>query len=170
MENIAFDSHKRYTFCSVEDRRGNIVDEHRIEHNRGDIKEYLRKYTPGSPVAVETIGNWYWIVDEIEEAGMKPKLVHARKAKMMFGCINKTDKLDVRGLNRLQRTGTLPNVWIPTFSYDEDVCRVERSLRIAKARRGQHQQAKISDEVVASADPCVKAVLSGVISSPSKVA
>jgi hypothetical protein len=27
--------------------------------------------------------------------------------------INKTDKLDVRGLNRLQRTATLPTVWIP---------------------------------------------------------
>jgi len=28
---------------------------------------------PGSPVAVETIGNWYWIVDEIEAAGMTRK-------------------------------------------------------------------------------------------------
>jgi transposase len=64
-------------------------------------------------VAVETIGNWYWIVDEIEGAGMKPKLVHARKAKVMSGCINKTDRLDVQGLNRLQRSGTLPTVWIP---------------------------------------------------------
>jgi transposase len=27
--------------------------------------------------------------------------------------INKTDKLDARGLNRLQRAGTLPTVWIP---------------------------------------------------------
>lgn len=27
--------------------------------------------------------------------------------------INKSDKLDVRGLNRLRRTGTLPTVWIP---------------------------------------------------------
>jgi len=62
---------------------------------------------------VETIGNWYWIVDEIEQAQMVPKLVHARKAKLMMGCINKTDKLDVRGLNRLQRAGTLPTVWIP---------------------------------------------------------
>lgn len=32
---------------------------------------------------------------------------------MMFGCINKTDKLDVKGLNTLQRAGTLPTVWIP---------------------------------------------------------
>jgi len=44
---------------------------------------------------------------------MEPRLVHARKAKMMFGCINKTDKLDVKGLNTLQRAGTLPTVWIP---------------------------------------------------------
>jgi transposase len=64
-------------------------------------------------VAVETIGNWYWIVDEIEAAGMTAQLVHARKAKVMMGCINKTDRLDARGLNRLQRTGTLPTVWIP---------------------------------------------------------
>ena len=64
-------------------------------------------------MAVETIGNWYWIVDEIEAAGMVPRLVHARKAKVMMGCINKTDRLDARGLNRLQRAGTLPTVWIP---------------------------------------------------------
>jgi transposase len=64
-------------------------------------------------VALETVGNWYWIVDEIEQAGMKPQLVHAHKAKLMLGSVNKTDKLDARGLNRLQRAGTLPTVWIP---------------------------------------------------------
>src|SRR3989441_1795739 len=31
----------------------------------------------------------------------------------MMGEINKTDRLVVRGLNRLQRNGTLPTVWIP---------------------------------------------------------
>jgi len=31
----------------------------------------------------------------------------------MLGMVNKTDKLDARGLNRLQRAGTLPTVWIP---------------------------------------------------------
>lgn len=37
------------------------------------------------------IGSSYWIVDEIEAAGCLPKLVHARKAKLMMGEINKTD-------------------------------------------------------------------------------
>jgi transposase len=64
-------------------------------------------------VAVEATGTWYWIIDEIEQAGLQPRLVHPRKAKLMMGQINKTDQLDAHGLNRLQRNGTLPTVWIP---------------------------------------------------------
>lgn len=48
-----------------------------------------------------------------EQAQLVPQLVHPRKAKLMMGQINKTDKLDAHGMNRLQRTGTLPTVWIP---------------------------------------------------------
>ncbi len=110
---IAFDSHKHYTFARVENEDGAQTEEFRIEHRRGNIAAFLSGRPPGSPVAIETIGTWYWIVDEIERAGMVPRLVHARKAKMMFGCINKTDKLDAQGLNLLQRAGTLPTVWIP---------------------------------------------------------
>ena len=37
----------------------------------------------------------------------------------MMGLINKTDKLDAHGLNRLQRNGTLPTVWIPPWRLRE---------------------------------------------------
>lgn len=113
MQHIAFDSHKRYTVALVQSADGRVLAEARIPHDRGMLSSFLSRFEPGSHVAVETIGNWYWIVDEIEAAGMKPQLVHARKAKLMMGMINKTDKLDVRGLNRLQMNKTLPVVWIP---------------------------------------------------------
>ena len=113
MLNIAFDSHKRYTHCLVEDGDGHRIAEDRIDHAPGAIRSYLSGFPVGSPVAVETIGNWYWIIDEIESAGMKPLLVHAHKAKLMMGSVNKTDRLDVRGLLRLHRSGTLPTVWVP---------------------------------------------------------
>jgi transposase len=113
MEYIAFDVHKHYTAVSVERVTGGIVRETRLGHQTNTIRKFLAQWTPGSPVAIETVGNWYWLVDEIEKAGMVPRLVHARKAKLMMGMMNKTDKLDARGLNRLQRTGTLPTVWIP---------------------------------------------------------
>jgi transposase len=73
----------------------------------------LARCEAGTPVALEATANWYWIVDEIEQAGLRPRLVHPRKAKLIMGMINKTDKLDAHGLNRLQRNGTLPTVWIP---------------------------------------------------------
>jgi hypothetical protein len=110
MEYIAFDAHKRYTLASVARPDGGLVREQRIPPERGALQQFLERCEQGSPVAVETIGNWYWIVDEIEAAGCVPKLVHGRKAKLMMGEINKTDKLDARGLNRLQRAGTLPTV------------------------------------------------------------
>jgi len=113
MELIAFDSHKKYTLASIESQDGRTHREARIDHGPGVIRRFLERCPKGSHVAVETIGNWYWIVDEIEAAGMIPQLVHARKAKLMMGHTNKTDRLDARGLNRLQRTGTLPTVWIP---------------------------------------------------------
>src|ERR1700681_3273616 len=112
-EYIAFDSHKRYTWVDREDRSTRENSCHRLEHAPGAVREYLNGCEPGTPVAVEATGNWYWIIDEIEQAGLRPQLVHPRKAKLMMGLTNKTDKLDAQGLNRLQRNGTLPTVWIP---------------------------------------------------------
>ena len=89
MEYIAFDAHKHYTLASVARPDGQLVREQRIAHERGALQKFLERCEPGSPVAVETVGNWYWIVDEIEAAGCVPRLVHARKAKLMMGEINK---------------------------------------------------------------------------------
>lgn len=112
-EYIAFDSHKRYTLMEREDAQTGRTVQLRVNHSPGAIRSCLRECEAGSAVAVEATGNWYWIVHEIEQAGLQPQLVHPRKAKLMMGLINKTDKLDVHGLNRLQRNGTLPTVWIP---------------------------------------------------------
>jgi transposase len=111
-EYIALDSHRHYSWVDREDHSGKTWN-HRLEHAPGAVRAYLSGCAPGSAVAVEATGNWYWIIDEIEQAGLRPLLVHPRKAKLMMGLINKTDRLDAQGLNRLQRNGTLPTVWIP---------------------------------------------------------
>lgn len=112
-EYIAFDSHKRYTWVEHEQVTTGRVRQYRVEHMPGAIRNALAGCEPGTAVAIEATANWYWIIDEIEQAGLRPQLVHPRKAKLMMGQINKTDKLDAHGLNRLQRNGTLPTVWIP---------------------------------------------------------
>lgn len=114
MEYIALDVHKKYTWARVENAQGERLYESRLQHAHGTIENFVKRWTPGSPVAVETVGNWYWVVDEIEAGGGTPQLVNARLAKLMMGSVNKSDKLDAKGMNRLQRTGTLPTVWIPS--------------------------------------------------------
>jgi transposase len=136
MQIIAFDSHKRYTWASVETMNGQRLCEERIGHRKGAISEFLSRWNKGSSVALETIGNWYWLVDEIEAAQMRPCLVHARKAKLMMGAVNKTDKLDARGLNMLQRAGTLPTVWIPPGELRDkrELCRTRMVFAAERTR------------------------------------
>lgn len=107
------DAHKRYSLFVLMNERGPVGRPIRVEHDRILYRRFLEDLPRGTSIAVETIGSWYWMIDEMEAAGHNPILAHARKAKLMMGQINKTDKLDAGGLAQLLRNGTLPEVWIP---------------------------------------------------------
>jgi len=107
------DAHKKYSVFTSIDEECKVQFTKRVEHERECFRDFLRTLPTDSPVAVESTGNWYWIIDEIERSGHQPLLVHAAKAKLMMGQINKTDKLDSTGLAKLLRNGTLPSIWIP---------------------------------------------------------
>jgi transposase len=136
MEYIALDVHKKYTWARVENGEGARFYESRLAHAHGTIKNFVHRWSAGSPVAVETVGNWYWVVDEIEGGGGKPQLVNARLAKLMMGSVNKSDKLDAKGMNRLQRTGTLPTVWIPG-AWVRDARELPRTRMVLSRQRTQ---------------------------------
>lgn len=109
---VGCDAHKRYSLFAVLDHRGKPIERTRVNHEPGAIRAFLSRFPEGTPVALETVGNWYWIVDEIEQAGCVPLLAHAQMAKKMMGHVHKTDKLDAQGLAILQHLGSLPTVWI----------------------------------------------------------
>lgn len=110
---IGCDAHKKYSVFGGISEAGEIIPTRRVEHDREGYWSFLKGLPPGSQIAVESVGNWYWMIDAMERAGHVPALVHPAKAKLMMGQVNKTDKLDARGLAILARNGTLPEVWIP---------------------------------------------------------
>ncbi len=110
---VGIDAHKHFSLFAVLDHNGDLVQRTRVGHVPGAIRMFLEQFPQGTPVALETVGNWYWIVDEIEDAGCIPLLAHAAKAKVMMGNVHKTDKLDAQGLATLLYLGKLPSVWIP---------------------------------------------------------
>ncbi len=56
---IGCDAHKHYSFFAVLDARGRLVEEQRGAHHPGAIRAYLSRFPAGTPVALETVGNWY---------------------------------------------------------------------------------------------------------------
>ena len=107
------DAHKHYSVFAFMNEKGLIGRPIRVEHEKTLFQNFLKELPAGTPIAVETLGSWYWMIDAMETAGHNPILTHARKAKLMMGQTNKTDKLDAGGLAQLLRNGTLPGVWIP---------------------------------------------------------
>ncbi len=118
---VGCDAHKRYSQFAVLDQGGRLLAQHRVDHQPGGIRTFLENLPEGTAVALESVGNWYsrkdtgtvWIADEIEAAGCLPLLTHAAKAKAMMSNINKTDKLDAKGLAKLLYLASLPTVWLP---------------------------------------------------------
>jgi len=110
---IGDDAHKKYSVFSIVDEKGVMSSCERVPHDKETYRKYLSTLPENSPIAIESVGNWYWMVEAMEQAGHTPLLVHPRKAKLMMGRINKTDKLDARGLAMLKLNGSLPEVWIP---------------------------------------------------------
>jgi len=109
---LGCDAHKRYSQFAVLDEQGPVLRQVRVPHERGAIRAFVSHFPSGTPVALESVGNWYWIVDEIEAGGGVPLMAHAAKAKVMMGNVNKSGKLDAEGLGTLLHLGKLPTVWI----------------------------------------------------------
>jgi len=110
---VGGDAQRRYSQFAVLDQDGQLRQQTRVDHEPGAIQAFLDGLPDGTPVALESVGNWYWIADEIEAAGCLPLLTHAAKAKVMMGNVNRTDKLDAKGLAKLLHLESLPTVWLP---------------------------------------------------------
>jgi len=95
---IECDAHKKYSVFARISEAGELMPAKRVEHDRESYRAFLKGLPAGSHIAVESVGNWYWMVYEMEKAGHVPALVHPGKAKLMMGQISKTDKLDAQGL------------------------------------------------------------------------
>lgn len=82
-------------------------------------------------MALESTGNWYWLVRAMEESGLDPRLAHALEVKKRMPGRNKTDGLDAKGLALLLRNNALPEVWIPPAKLLDlrDLMRTRLSVR-----------------------------------------
>src|ERR1700761_3769829 len=128
---IGCDAHAGYSIFVSMDETGKAAGPVRVEHDELEMRRFLGTLPAGSPVALESSGNWYWLVRAMEEAGLDPRLAHALEVKKRLPGRNKTDSLDAKGLALLLRNGALPEVWIPPAKLLDlrDLMRTRLSVR-----------------------------------------
>ncbi len=64
--SVGFDANKHYSQLELQDASGQVLNRVRIDHSPGAISSFFSRLPGGTPVALESVGNWYWIADEIE--------------------------------------------------------------------------------------------------------
>ncbi len=70
---IGCDAHKKYSVSVAVDEEGQAGRPLRVEHEPEQFRQSLRSLPPDSPIALEATANWYWMVDEMEQAGHIPR-------------------------------------------------------------------------------------------------
>ncbi len=63
---VGCDALKHFSLVAVLDGKGDLVERSRLGRVPGAIGALHSQFPPGTPLALEALGSWYWLVDEIE--------------------------------------------------------------------------------------------------------
>jgi hypothetical protein len=86
---IGCDAHKKYSLFVIVDEAGEAKPAVRVNHDRESYRTFLRGLPGRSSIAVETVGNWYWILTGL--------LVERDLDESKIGTVNGTIIIEVAG-------------------------------------------------------------------------
>jgi transposase len=115
MLHLGIDVHKLVSQVEVMDDFGATLDQQRLDHrDRRKLERYFGRYRGDAIATLEATRNWYWLYELLEECGLEVKLAHPLKVRLIAEARVKTDKVDAHTLAQLERTGFLPESYIPS--------------------------------------------------------
>jgi transposase len=118
MVHVGVDLHKRISQIATLTGEGELR-QHRFANHPRKLEEFFGQLPPGTPVAIEATGTWWWLVDLLERLGHQPVLSHPKATKAIAAARLKNDKVDAQRLALLLRGDLLPTVWIPPAALRE---------------------------------------------------
>lgn len=114
MVHIGLDMHKKKTEVAVVNDDGEVMERRELWHDRPEeMSAYFDSFDGDGVATVEATRSWYWFVEFLEEHGLKVKLAHPLKVRLIAEARVKTDKIDAEVLAQLERSRFLPESYIP---------------------------------------------------------
>ena len=110
---IGDDAHKKYSVFVTVNENGKAGSPERVPHDKDLYRKYLATLPPGFTDCDRECGQL--VLDDRSHGTSRPSTGSgpSQESQALNGTINKTDKLDARGLAMLNLNGSLPAVWIP---------------------------------------------------------
>ena len=109
MKYCGIDLHSNNSVVSVLDEQDHVVAEKRLPNDLEKIIGLIKPWQSElAGVVVESTFNWYWLVDELKDAGFTVHLAHTTAVKKYDGLKHSGDEADARYLAHLLRLGILP--------------------------------------------------------------
>ncbi|SER73039.1 Transposase [Nitrosomonas sp. Nm51] len=107
------DLHSNNSFIVIIDEDDRVVYGKRHANSMVEILEAMVPYQDEiSGIAVESIFNWYWLIDGLQEQGYSVHLVNTVAVKQYDGMKHRGDESDAKHLAHLLRLGLLPEGYI----------------------------------------------------------
>lgn len=112
---IGVDYHRKYSYMTVMDEKGKIVDQGQVANNAEAVKLFLQRagVNGGSSAVMEATRNWTVMHDWLEELVDEVHLAHPLKVKAIAEAKIKTDRIDAGILAHLLRSDLLPAAYVP---------------------------------------------------------
>ena len=114
MIQLGVDQHKRFSQMAALDTETGVVTEARLDHDDPEaIRGFVASLGPEVMASMETTGNWYWLVDLLEDVGAQVQLANTIETRRLLKTRAKNDRLDAVALAVLSSEGILPSVYLP---------------------------------------------------------
>lgn len=110
---IGVDAHKNFSYVSVMDNEGHLLREGKVNNFSKEFDEMFGNLPGNAEAAIEATSICASIVDRLQELGIKAKVAHPTKTRVIAEAQIKTDKTDSKALAQLLRLGYLPTSYIP---------------------------------------------------------
>lgn len=80
VRQIGCDCHRRFSTVTARDEHNRVVWRERLDHrDRQQLRGKLQKWPRGTPVVLEATFGWGWLSDELQAAGLDPRLASSSK-------------------------------------------------------------------------------------------
>jgi transposase len=112
MYYTGIDLHRKTSFFTIINERGEIVKKSNLPNEEGQILHYFQELVKPTRVVIESTANWYWLYDLLTDNGFDVVISNPVKTKAIASARIKNDKLDSHMLAQLLRADLLATVYV----------------------------------------------------------